>query len=184
MHYCSQCGEKVIHTVPVHDDRPRHVCPSCGAIHYQNPKLVVGCIPIWEERILICRRDIEPRKGFWTLPAGFLEIGETAAEGARRETFEETGAEVIDLAPYLMVDIPHIGQIYLFFRAQLKSPDFHPTPESSEVKLVAAEQIPWDAIAFKVVVKTLHRYLQDRTSGSFDFRMDRIDVTPSRPIQA
>ena len=183
MHFCSQCGGKVDFVVPEDDDRPRHVCPSCGTIHYQNPKLVVGCIPIWEDRILICRRNIAPRKGFWTLPAGFLENKETMADGARRETFEESGAEVVDLQPYLMVDIPHISQIYMFYRAQLARPAFHPTRESSEVKLVAEGDIPWEEIAFKVVEKTLHHFLQDRPTGRFGFRTDRIDVTPAHPAQ-
>jgi ADP-ribose pyrophosphatase YjhB (NUDIX family) len=175
MKFCSQCGRPVTFAVPVDDDRPRHVCPSCGAIHYQNPKLVVGCIPIWENRILMCRRDIEPRRGYWTLPAGFLENGETAAAGARRETLEETGATVVDLTPYLMVDIVHIHQIYLMFCSRLLAPDFHPTRESSEVKLVEEEAIPWDDIAFKVVEKTLRYYLKDRISGRFVFRTDKIE---------
>ncbi len=175
MKFCSQCGEAVAMIVPTDDDLPRHVCPSCGTIHYQNPKLVVGCIPLWEDRILMCRRDIEPRKGYWTLPAGFLENGETTAEGARRETFEETGARVAGLSPYLMVDIVHIHQIYLMYRSRLLAPDFHPTRESSEVKLMATNEIPWSEIAFKVVVKTLKYYLQDLAVGRFDFRTDRID---------
>jgi ADP-ribose pyrophosphatase YjhB (NUDIX family) len=175
MKFCSQCGGPVTLTVPADDDRPRHVCPACNLVHYQNPKLVVGCIPLWEERILMCRRDIEPRRGYWTLPAGFLEIGETAAEGARRETFEETGSRVVDLSPYLMVDIVPVNQIYLMFRSALQAPDFHPTRESSEVKLMAEKEIPWDDIAFKVIEKTLHYFLTDRPTGSFDFKTDRID---------
>ena len=175
MKFCSQCGRLVTLTVPVDDDRPRHVCPSCGAIHYQNPKLVVGCIPVWAGRILMCCRDIEPRRGYWTLPAGFLENGETAAAGARRETLEETGATVAELTPYLMVDIVHIHQIYLMFRSRLLAPDFYPTRESSEVKLFEEEDIPWDDIAFKVVEKTLQCYLKDRISGRFAFRTDRIE---------
>lgn len=175
MKFCSQCGAPVALTVPGDDDRPRHVCPSCGAIHYQNPKLVVGCIPVWEDRILMCRRDIQPRKGYWTLPAGFLENGETAAAGARRETFEETGTTVTDLTPYLMVDIVHIHQIYLMFRSRLMATDFHPTRESSEVKLLGEVEIPWEDIAFKVVEKTLRSYFRDRPSGRFAFRTDTID---------
>ena len=175
MKFCSQCGRPVTLTVPVDDDRPRHVCPSCGAIHYQNPKLVVGCIPVWAGRILMCRRDIEPRRGYWTLPAGFLENGETAAAGARRETLEETGATVAELTPYLMVDIVHIHQIYLMFCSRLLAPDFQPTRESSEVKLFEEEDIPWDDIAFKVVEKTLRYYLKDRVSGRFAFRTDKIE---------
>lgn len=175
MNYCSRCGSAVKLQIPEDDDRLRHVCPACSAIHYQNPKLVVGCIPVWEDRILMCRRNIEPRKGYWTLPAGFLENGETAADGARRETFEETGARVVDVAPYLMVDIVHINQIYLMFRSRLQAPDFHPTRESSEVKLVAADDIPWDDIAFKVVEKTLQHYLKDLPSGRFAFHTDKIE---------
>jgi ADP-ribose pyrophosphatase YjhB (NUDIX family) len=176
MKFCSQCGGPVVFTVPADDDRPRHVCPVCGVIHYQNPKLVVGCIPVWEDRILMCRRDIEPRRGYWTLPAGFLENGETTAEGARRETLEETGSQVVELTPYLMVDIVHINQIYLMFRSRLVAPDFHPTRESSEVKLMKATEIPWDNIAFKVVEKTLRCYLKDRPSVRFAFRTDKIET--------
>ncbi|BBO69478.1 ADP-ribose pyrophosphatase [Desulfosarcina alkanivorans] len=175
MNFCSHCGGPVVLQVPEDDERPRHVCPSCGTIHYQNPKLVVGCIPVWEDRILMCRRNIEPRKGYWTLPAGFLENGETAAAGARRETLEETASTVTDLEPYLMVDIVHIHQIYLMFRSRLLAPDFHPTRESSEVKLLGEADIPWNDIAFKVVEKTLRHYLQDRPSGRFVFRTDKID---------
>jgi ADP-ribose pyrophosphatase YjhB (NUDIX family) len=176
MNFCSNCGEPVVCKVPAGDDRPRYICPACSAIHYQNPKLVVGCIPVWKDRILMCRRNIEPRKGCWTLPAGFLENGETAAAGARRETIEETGADVTDLAPYLMVDIVHIHQIYLMFRARMLAPDIHPTRESSDVKLVKEADIPWDAIAFKVVEKALTAYLRDRPSGSFAFRTDKIEI--------
>lgn len=174
MNFCSQCGAPVALTVPAGDDRPRHACPSCGTIHYQNPKIVVGCIPVWKERILMCRRDIEPRKGYWTLPAGYLENGETTAAGARRETLEETGARVADLSPYLMVDIPHIHQVYLMFRSRLLAPEFHPTRESSEVVLMGKDDIPWDDIAFKVIEKTLRHYLEDHPAGRFVFRTDTI----------
>lgn len=183
MRYCSQCGGSLDFIVPDGDDRPRYACLSCGTIHYQNPKLVVGCIPVWEASILMCRRGIEPRRGYWTLPAGFLENGETAADGARRETLEETGAQVTDLVPYLMVDIPHINQIYMMFRSRLQRPEFHPTRESSEVTLMTETDIPWNEIAFKVVQKTLHHYFQDRPTGAFAFRMDRIDVIPTHQIQ-
>ena len=175
MNFCSQCGRPVVQRIPSDDTLPRYVCLSCGAIHYENPRVVVGCIPVWEGRILMCRRNIEPRKGYWTLPAGFLENGETTADGARRETLEETGAVAVDLAPYLMVDIVHIHQIYLMFRAGLREPEFHPTRESAEVKLVREADIPWSDIAFKVIEKTLRYYLQDRSSDTFAFRTDSIE---------
>ena len=178
MNFCSQCGSPVTLKVPSGDDRPRYVCSACGTIHYQNPKVVVGSIPVWENRILMCRRDIEPRKGYWTLPAGYLENGETTAAGARRETLEETGAAVGDLIPYLMVDIVHIQQIYLMFRCNLLAPDFHPTRESAEVKLVDENAIPWDDIAFKVIEKTLRCFVQDQTTGKYVFRTDVIDLKP------
>ena len=176
MNFCPQCGGSVTLKVPAGDDRPRDVCTACGTIHYQNPKVVVGSIPVWEDRILMCRRNIDPRKGYWTLPAGYLENGETAADGARRETLEETGATILDLVPYLMVDIVHIHQIYLMFRCRLSAPDFHPTRESAEVKLVDGDTIPWDEIAFKVVEKTLRYFLQDRATGNYVFRMDTIEL--------
>ncbi|BBO90823.1 NUDIX hydrolase [Desulfosarcina ovata] len=176
MNFCSQCGGPVTLTVPAGDDRPRHVCQACGTVHYQNPKLVVGCIPIWDDRILMCRRNINPRKGYWTLPAGFLENGETVADGARRETLEETGSRVTDLRPYRMIDIVHINQIYLMFLARLEALDFHPTPESAEVKLMPEDEIPWETIAFNVVEKTLHDFFQDRPENRFEFQMDRIDL--------
>ena len=178
MNYCSQCGGKVVLAVPADDDRPRHMCPSCGMIHYQNPKLVVGCIPVWKDRILMCRRDIEPRRGYWTLPAGFLENGETAAEGARRETLEETGAPLTDLTPYLMVDIPHINQIYMMFRAQLLTDQFGPTSESSEVKLCKLDDIPWNEIAFMAIEQTLKHYCRDRVDGSYSFGVHDIEYRP------
>ena len=124
----------------------------------------------------MCRRNIEPRKGYWTLPAGFLENGESVMEGAQRETLEETGARVSDVTPYLMVDIVHINQIYLMFRSRLLKPDFHPTHESIDVKLIDEAGIPWEDIAFRVVEKTLRYFLQDRHANNFPFRCDRIDV--------
>ena len=182
MKFCSQCGGRLAFTIPPGDDRPRFVCPACGTIHYQNPKLVVGCIPVWEDRILLCRRNIEPRRGYWTLPAGFLEIGETAADGARRETLEETGATVVELSPYLMVDIVHIHQIYLMFRSHLTAPDFHPTRESAEVRLMREQEIPWDQIAFKVIEETLRHFFRDRPTGRYVFRTSRIDEPAKSPI--
>jgi ADP-ribose pyrophosphatase YjhB (NUDIX family) len=174
MNFCSQCGAPVQLQVPPGDDRPRHMCHSCGTVHYQNPKIVVGCIPQWEDRILMCRRNIEPQKGKWTLPAGYLENGETVEDGARRETWEETGAVVEDLVPYLLLDIVHVNQIYLMFRARLQKPEFQMTAESAEVVLMREQEIPWDKIAFRAIENTLRRFLHDRPNGHFPFRVRRI----------
>ena len=174
MNYCSNCAAPVEHLVPEGDDRPRYVCHACGLIHYQNPRLVVGCIPVWEDKILLCLRDIQPRRGKWTLPAGYLENGETAMEGARRESLEETGAKLNRLAPYLLFDIPHINQLYLMFRARMESPAFHRTKESAQVRLFDSREIPWDAIAFPVIEKTLQIYLANRPGGEFPFQIHPI----------
>jgi len=174
MNYCSHCANPVNHIIPPDDDRPRYVCPSCNRIHYQNPRLVVGCIPIWQDQILLCLRDIEPRRGKWTLPAGYLENGETVTEGAHRETTEETGARIEALKPYLLFDIVHINQIYLMFRSELTPASFHPTRESVDVRLFKAENIPWEEIAFPVIKKTLRCYLADRDKGGFPFQIHPI----------
>jgi len=176
MNYCSHCAAPVKHIIPPDDDRLRYVCPSCNLIHYQNPRLVVGSIPIWQNEILLCLRDIEPRRGKWTLPAGYLENGESVADGARRETMEETGARIDSLEPYLLFDIVHINQIYLMFRSHLAEPAFHPTRESVDVRLFAAESIPWDEIAFPVIEKTLRCYLSDRETGQFPFQIHSIQT--------
>jgi len=174
MNYCSHCASPLTHTIPPDDDRPRYVCPACNRIHYQNPRLVVGCIPIWQDQILLCLRDIEPRCGKWTLPAGYLENGEAVADGARRETHEETGTRIEVLEPYLLFDIVHINQIYLMFRSTLSDPVFHPTRESVDVRLFTAENIPWDDIAFPVIEKTLRCYLADCDEGNFPFQIHPI----------
>ena len=174
MNYCPHCATPVKHIIPPGDDRPRHVCPSCNRIHYQNPRLVVGCVPIWQDQILLCLRDIEPRRGKWTLPAGYLENGEAVAEGARRETTEETGARIEALKPYLLFDIVHINQIYLMFRSELTAPSFHPTRESKAVRLFEPENIPWDEIAFPVIKRALRCYLADRETGVFPFQIHAI----------
>lgn len=174
MNFCSNCGSRVTRNIPPGDDRQRVVCCNCGMIHYQNPKLVVGCIPEWRGKILLCLRNIEPRLGKWTLPAGYLENGESAKEGARRETYEETRAEAVDLKPYFLADLVRINQLYLMFRCTLSSPDFQPTAESSEVRLFAEEEIPWDEIAFPVITATLKNYFDDRAKGNFGFRNEQI----------
>lgn len=174
MNYCSHCAAPVIFEIPQDDNRPRYICTSCGRIHYQNPKIVVGCIPVWDDRILLCKRNIDPRKGCWTLPAGYLECNETTEEGARRETSEETGATVIGLQQYRLFDITHIGQLYLMFLARLQTPEFHVTEESMDVRLFEEKDIPWSIIAFPVIEKTLQHYFADRLVNDFPFRLDQI----------
>ena len=174
MKFCAQCGEPVRLLVPSGDDRERHVCSGCGAIHYQNPKVVTGCLAIHEDRVLLCRRAIAPRAGLWTLPAGFLEDGETTVEGALRETFEEARANVAVEGLYTIFNLPHISQIYMFFRARLADLEFAAGPESTDVRLFAEHEIPWSELAFPVVKDTLEHYFRDRRSGTYPVRMGDI----------
>jgi ADP-ribose pyrophosphatase YjhB (NUDIX family) len=167
MKYCSHCGAPVSHRIPDGDNRHRYICDVCGTIHYQNPRMVVGCLPIWEDKVLLCRRAIEPRYGLWTLPAGFMENGETTAEGAIRETLEEAGARVELEGLYTLVNIPDIDQVYLLFRARLLDLDFAAGEESLEVALFGEDEIPWDEMAFRTVHKTLKHYFEDRRSGHY-----------------
>ena len=167
MKFCSTCAAPVVSKIPTGEDRERFVCSSCGAIHYQNPRMVVGCIIEEQGQILLCKRAIEPRYGYWTVPAGFLELGESTVQGAIRETFEEANARVQVIAPYAHFDIPHIGQAYLFYRARLIGPEMGAGSESLEVKLVAPEEIPWDALAFPVVRVGLEFYVEDARRGVF-----------------
>lgn len=167
MKFCSNCGGELESRVPAGDNRPRHVCPSCGAIHYQNPKIVTGSICEWDDRILLCRRAIAPRYGFWTLPAGFLENGETTHEGAARETLEEANARVRIEGLFSTFNLPHIDQVYMLFRARLLDLDFAPGDESLEVELFPEAAIPWDELAFPVVAETLRLYYADRAQGGY-----------------
>jgi len=155
MQYCSRCGQAVQKRVPEGEDRERHVCSACGVIHYENPRMVVGCIVEEQGRILLCKRAIQPRYGHWTVPAGFLELGESAMQGAVRETEEEASAAVRIVAPYAHFDVPHIGQAYIIYRAAFATQGFGPGPESLEVKLVTPEEIPWAELAFPVVRHSL-----------------------------
>jgi ADP-ribose pyrophosphatase YjhB (NUDIX family) len=156
--------------VPDGDNRTRHICVECGAIHYQNPKMVTGCIPEWEESILLCRRAIEPRYGLWTLPAGFMENGETTQQAAARETLEEANARVEVGELYSLFNLPHIDQVYLLFRSRLVDLDFGPGEESLEVALFREHEVPWDQIAFPVIRETLELYFSDRATGRFPLR--------------
>lgn len=178
MKFCSSCGASVVVKIPAGDSLPRHVCEVCGAIHYRNPKIVVGALAEWEGRILMCRRAIEPRYGYWTLPAGFMEEGETTAQGAIRETLEEARAR-IEIGPmFSLVNVPHISQVHIVYRARLLDLDFGPGEESLEVVLMAEQDIPWDDIAFRTIAYTLHRYFEDRRQGAFGFHAADIEPPP------
>ena len=165
MKYCPQCGQPVELRVPPGDHLPRHVCPSCSAIHYQNPKLVVGCVPEHEGRILLCKRAIEPRLGYWTVPAGFMENGETLEAGAARESWEEALARVEIGGLLAVVSVVHAHQVHVMFRAALPLPEFGAGAESLEVGLYRPEDIPWSEIAFPSIDFALRRYLEDRARG-------------------
>ena len=172
MKFCATCGSPVIQRVPPGDSLPRHVCDACGDIHYQNPKLVVGTIPEWEGRLLLCRRAIEPRYGYWTLPAGFMENAESTADAALRETLEEAGARIELLAPFSMISVPYVSQVHLFYRARVLDLDFDPGPESLEVALCEEAAVPWQQIAFRTVGLTLKHWFADRARGSFGFHAE------------
>lgn len=173
MKYCHHCASPVLVKVPEGDDKPRHICEDCDTIFYQNPKNVVGTLPVFEDRVLLCRRAIEPRLGLWTLPAGFMENGESSLEGAIRETVEEAGARirVAEDSLYTLFNLPRINQVYMFFRAELLDLDFDPGFESLSVEMFREEEIPWDEIAFPVVRETLQHYFQDRPVNRFPVRM-------------
>jgi ADP-ribose pyrophosphatase YjhB (NUDIX family) len=173
MKFCHQCGGSVLQRIPDGDDKMRYCCSRCDVVFYQNPKNIVGTLPVFEDRVLLCRRAIEPRRGKWTLPAGFMENGETTLAGAIRETAEEAGARV-RVQPnnlYTLFNLPYINQVYLFFRAELIDLDFAPGVESLEVQLFEESQIPWNDIAFPVVRSTLEHFFLDRPGGQFPVRM-------------
>jgi len=180
MNYCSNCGHPLTQCTPPGDDRARYCCNACGAVHYQNPVMVVGCIPEKGNRILLCRRAIEPSRGKWTLPAGYLENGETVAQGAIRETLEEAHARIEIIAPYALYNICYVNQLYLMFRARLIDNDFSPGTESLEVRLFDEGEIPWQELAFTVMRKTLLQYFKDRADGRFSFFIDDITAENTR----
>jgi ADP-ribose pyrophosphatase YjhB (NUDIX family) len=178
MNFCSNCGAKVALRVPPGDSIPRYVCDSCATIHYRNPLLVVGTIPEWEGRILLCRRAIEPRLGFWTLPAGFMELGETTAQAALRETLEEARARVELGDAFTLLSVPHVNQVHLFYRARLLEEKFAAGEESLEVSLFSENEIPWDALAFRTVSLTLRHFFSDRKEARF--RMHAGEILPQK----
>jgi len=167
MNYCSQCGKTVAHKIPDGDNRPRYVCDHCTTIHYQNPRVIAGCLPYWQDQILLCKRAIEPRYGLWTLPAGFMENGETSHHAAQRETWEEAQAKVEIEGLYGLINLPHINQIYIMYRAKLTEAQFSAGIESLEVRLFNEHEIPWEQLAFPVMHHTLENYLRDRKTGEF-----------------
>ena len=188
MKFCSECAHPVALAIPEGDNRPRYVCTHCNTIHYQNPKLVVGSIPVWERdgelQILLCKRAIEPRYGYWTLPAGFMENGETTEQAAQRETEEEAGANV-ELGPlFSLLNVAHVHQVHLFYLARLRNLDFAPGEESLEVQLFTQDDIPWDELAFPTVRSTLELFFADRVKvregGDFGFH----SVAVNRPMMA
>lgn len=178
MKFCPNCASPLTLTIPAGDNRPRYVCPSCMAIHYQNPRIVTGTVCTWNDRILLCKRAIAPRYGYWTLPAGFMEIGETVADGAVRETTEEAGAVVELQGLYSMIDVVHAEQVHVFYRAQMAGPELDPGPESLEAALFDEDDIPWDQLAFRTVISTLRWFVADRRKGSFELHTDSIDHPP------
>jgi ADP-ribose pyrophosphatase YjhB (NUDIX family) len=161
MTFCLQCGHSTVLQIPEGDNRQRLCCPQCGYIHYENPKMVVGTIPVWENKILLCKRAIDPRKGFWTLPAGFMELNESTQAGAIRETHEEAGAqfEIGDI--YSILDVVKANQVHFFYLARLTSSTFNPGEETLEAKLFEPNQIPWAEIAFQTVEMTLRWFLSE-----------------------
>jgi len=166
--HCKVCGGATEYAVPADDNRERAICTLCHTVHYENPLNVVGTVPVWGEQVLLCRRNIEPRYGFWTLPAGFMEMGESTAEGALRETVEEAGARIELQGLFTVLNVVRVGQVHLYYRARLHDIDFAPGPETIEARLFTEAEIPWDELAFRTVRATLKYYFEDRRRGAFD----------------
>ncbi len=179
MKYCSHCGSQVSQKIPQGDNRLRHVCDQCQTIHYQNPRIVAGCLPVWGKQVLLCRRAIQPRYGLWTLPAGFMENGETIEQAAVRETLEEACARVRDPQLYTLFDLPHINQVYMLFRAELADLDFSAGEESLEVRLFDEADIPWSELAFPTIGRTLEYFFADRRTDVYPLRNEPITTPPA-----
>lgn len=181
MKFCSACGKPVNQRIPEGDTRLRYVCDHCQTIHYQNPNIVAGVLPTWGGRVLLCRRAIEPRRGYWTLPAGFMENGETLEQAARRETVEEACARVSEMTLYQLFDLPHISQVHVFFRAELADLDFAVGVESLEVRLFDESKIPWDELAFRTITRTLECYYRDRIEQHYPIGNECLSPMPVSP---
>ena len=182
MKFCQQCASPIILKVPDGDDKPRHCCSNCDSIFYQNPKNVVGTLPVYEDKVLLCRRAIEPRIGKWTLPAGYMENGESSLNGAIRETIEEAGAEIIVASDslYTLYNLPKINQVYMFYRCDLDKGEFGVGPESLETELYLERDIPWDNIAFPVVHQTLKSFFRDVEDNHFPVQVSAIEYKHRR----
>ena len=165
--HCRSCGAAAQYRVPADDNRERAVCGACGEIHYENPLNVVGTVPVWGEQVLLCRRNIEPRHGMWTLPAGFMELGESTAGGALRETIEEAGANVEMQGLFSVLNVVRVGQVHFFYRARMLDTTLDPGPESIEARLFREDEVPWDELAFRTVRQTLELFFEDRRRGSY-----------------
>ena len=165
--HCKVCGGATEYRQPADDNRERAVCTVCGTIHYENPLNVVGTVPVWGDQVLLCRRNIEPRYGLWTLPAGFMELGETTEQGAQRETDEEAGARIELQGLFTLLNVVRVGQLHLYYRARLLDIDFAPGPETIEARLFREDEIPWEELAFRTVRETLACYFSDRRTGQF-----------------
>jgi ADP-ribose pyrophosphatase YjhB (NUDIX family) len=173
--HCKACGSAVAYRLPDDGDtRERAVCNACHTIHYENPLNVVGTVPVWGDKVLLCKRNIEPRLGKWTLPAGFMELNETVAQGAARETVEEAGAKFEMQELFTMMNVTRVGQVHFFYRAQLTSDTFDPGHETQEARLFAEHEIPWDEIAFRTVKETLEHYFADAKTGKFE--LHHVDI--------
>lgn len=183
--HCNACGHAVEFRVPEGDHLPRHLCPSCGHIQYHNPKIIVGVIPeAADGRILMCRRNIEPRLGLWTFPAGFMEMGETSAQGAAREAMEEAQADVIVDDLLMVINVPYVSQVYLIHRGRLRSEHHGPTFESSETCLLPEHEIPWQDIAFPTISSSLRQFFADRRQRQFQIHLLDLGFRPRPPEQA
>lgn len=176
MNFCSNCGHAVVRRQPDGDTRERHVCDNCQTVHYQNPKIVCGCLPVWAGKVLLCKRSIAPREGFWTLPAGFMENGETTSEAAARETWEEACARVTPPELYAVFNIRHINQVYMMFRAELLDGSYGVGEESSDAGLFEEADIPWDQLAFPSITRTLRYFFEDRKTGVFAPRVRDLEL--------
>lgn len=176
--FCQWCGGQTKHGIPDDEEKLRAICTVCGKITYQNPKMVVGCLIHHDDKILLCKRKIEPSYGLWTLPAGYMEIGESAVDGAIRETLEEANAEVEVTSPFAQLDIPLIGQTYIIFRGKLKKPHFSPGPESIECRLFSLDDIPFESLAFSSMLVTLKLYVEDVKAGRVSFHYGTINKRP------